>query len=347
MSSSQVPPISKAPAERTLLIAVTVLIVVAAVQVVAVGIALAPRIDFDKLGRSLAPRPAPPVAEAPPPAAAVAVAPVAPVDDNASQVNALLDEAKKFRDAGNFQGSLEARIEANRLVPNKPGVLLQIASDYASLGKDTEAINVLRKIVALPPGADPADAESITKARAGLAEMTGTGTGPDTGAAAEPAAEPAAPPASGDASVRDEVGIQAGSVMGIVDAKLLDGDPGQKKLRVSIKAASGQTIDPSKVEANVDFYEQDDHEQIVHNDAPHPAEWLSNPVDWANGDPEIFQLGYRMPLVNRGDLPPLQYYGYVIAIYYNGELQDQRADPPSLLNQYAPALHKDLPAATE
>jgi hypothetical protein len=48
-----------------------------------------------------------------------------------------------------------------------------------------------------------------------------------------------------------------------------------------------------------------------------------------------------MPPTDRGDLPPLQYYGYVVAIYYKGELQDQRAEPVSLLDQFAPPIHKE------
>ena len=53
--------------------------------------------------------------------------------------------------------------------------------------------------------------------------------------------------------------------------------------------------------------------------------------------------GDGLPLADRGDLPPLQYYGYVVGIYYNGELQDQRAVPVSLLDKFPPPIHKPLP----
>ncbi|HEY8902737.1 MAG TPA: hypothetical protein VIM48_03460, partial [Chthoniobacterales bacterium] len=149
------------------------------------------------------------------------------------------------------------------------------------------------------------------------------------------------------ASMRDDVGIPIGSVMGIVEAQLVDGDPGTKNLRVATKGAGGQQIDSRKFQATVDFYEKDDHDQIVHNDAPRPSEWLSAPVDWANSEPEIFQVKYRLPLADRGDLPPLQYYGYIVAIYYNGELQDERSDQPALLQQYPPPLHKELSAGNQ
>jgi hypothetical protein len=143
--------------------------------------------------------------------------------------------------------------------------------------------------------------------------------------------------------MRDDVGIPIGSVMGIVKAELLDGQAGHKNLRVSVKAGSNEKIDPTKFSATVDFYEQDDQAQVQRNTSPSPFEWLSSPIDWVDAAPEIFEVKYRLPPDDRGDLPALQYYGYVVAIYYDGELQDQRADPPALLEQNAPPLHKDAP----
>jgi hypothetical protein len=32
------------------------------------------------------------------------------------------------------------------------------------------------------------------------------------------------------------------------------------------------------------------------------------------------------------------YFGYVVRVYYKGDLQDMRADPVKLLNQYPPPL---------
>ncbi len=332
--SSSPQTITKPPAERTFHAAVVVLSLVAVVQAIASALALLPRIDFDKVGRP---------ASAAPSAAPVAAAPA--VDDPAllTQANALLDEGRRFRDEGNLRGAIQAVAEADRLVPNKPGILLQLASYHAMNGQDAEAADILQRIVALPPTGEPEDARFVAQAQSGLSQLAAAGVKPRASSAdASAAGAPAAVRTSED--MRDDVGIPIGSVMGIVEARLLDGAPGQRNLRVSMKGASSEQIDPSKVHATVDFYEQDDNAQILHNDMPRPSEWLSSPVDWAEGDPEIFQVKYRMPLEDRGDLPPLQYYGYVVAIYYNGELQDQRANPPSLLNQYAPPLHKDLPS---
>jgi hypothetical protein len=319
----------KAPAERTFVVAVTLLSLAAIAQLFAVVIALAPQIDLASIGHSLAPR----ATSAP---AAAPAAPAAVTAENAQQANALMNEAEQFRTEGNFRGALEAVTEADRLVPGKPGLMLQMAHDYVQLNKVPEAIAVLNRIVALPPSSDPTDAAYQEKARAAIAQLGGT-VAPASAAPAT-AAAPAAP-----ASPADDVGIPIGSVMGIVSADMVNGEPGQKNLRIATKAGRGQQIDGQKFVATVDFYEQDDHGQLQHNDAPQVTEWLSYPINWANGDPELFQTKYRMPPADRGDLPPLQYYGYVVGIYYNGELQDQRAEPVSLLDKFPPPIHKPLP----
>jgi hypothetical protein len=334
MSSPSAPTLTKAPAERTFVIAVTVLGIAAAFQVIAVALALAGTIDLEKLGRSLDRRST----------AATVASNIAADPGVAQQANSLMNEAQQFRAQGNFNGALQAVTEADRLVPGKPGIMLQMASDYAQMNRTPVAVAVLKRIIALPPSADPADAPYREQAQSGLAQLGGTDA---TAAPAAPPASVAAAPAPGDASagLRNDVGIPIGSVMGIIKAELVDAEPGHKNLRVATKADPSQRIDGQKFVATVDFYEQDDHGQIQHNESPQSTEWQSYPVNWAKGEPELFQTKYRMPPSDRGDLPPLQYYGYVVAIYYNGELQDQRAEPVSLLEQFAPPIHKD--AASE
>ncbi|HEY8899845.1 MAG TPA: hypothetical protein VIM61_05490 [Chthoniobacterales bacterium] len=329
MSSSSATTLPKPPAERTFVVAVTLLSLAAIVQLIAVAVALAGQIDFEKIGRSIAGRSVP--------APVASVAPAQPDAATMQRANGFMNEAQQFREKGNFAGALQAVSEADRLVPNKPGIMLQMASDYVQMGKNPEAIAVLNRIVAAPPSGDPADEAFREQARSGLTQLGAPASaGPATSASAAPAA-----PAADSNAMRSEVGIPIGSVMGIVKAELVDAEPGRKNLRVATKADSSQKIDPQKFVATVDFYEQDDHGQIVHNDAPQVNEWLSYPVDWASGEPEVNQVKYRMPPTDRGDLPPLQYYGYVVAIYYKGELQDQRAEPVSLLDQFAPPIHKE------
>jgi tetratricopeptide (TPR) repeat protein len=329
----------KPPAERTFVVAVTVLSLAAVGQLVAVVTALAPQLDLEKIGHSIVANRATAPAATPTPQASSAAADEA---SNAAVVNDLIAKGQQLEANGDYQGALDVMSQANQMMPGRAGILYGIALAQNALGKTADAIATLNKLVALPPSQDPADAPYRTQAQAALAQMGGAAP---TSAPTSGGNPPSAATAGNAASMRDDVGIPIGSVMGIVEAQLADGDPGTKNLRVATKGAGGQQIDSRKFQATVDFYEKDDHDQIVHNDAPRPSEWLSAPVDWANSEPEIFQVKYRLPLADRGDLPPLQYYGYIVAIYYNGELQDERSDQPALLQQYPPPLHKELPAA--
>lgn len=344
-------PIARPPAERTLFVAILLLCLVAFVQIVAAVIALVPRIDYDGIARAMESR-GTAAAQAPAPPSTPAVDAQAV---KAQQINSLLADAKQFEAARNFRGALQAYSEAARLDPNKPDLLYAIAQTQYELRQPDDSIATLKALLALPAAADPANADYVAKARNALTQLTAaaaaatprpgdsamTTESGDPASAAAPSTQGDAPPAA--AAMRDDVGIPIGSVMGIVNVELLNGEPGHKNLRVSIKAASGQKTDPAKVHATVDFYEQDDQGQIQRNTAPSPSEWLSSPVDWAESAPELFQVKYRLPVEEGANASPAQYYGYVVAIYYDGELQDQRADPPSLLEQNAPPLHKDLP----
>lgn len=342
MSPSSAPLMQKPPAERTFVVAVTVLSLAAVGQLVAVVTALAPQLDLEKIGHSIiASRAAAPTAAATPQASST----TADETSNAAVVNDLIAKGQQLEANGDYQGALDVMNQANQMMPGRAGILYGIALAQNALGKTADAVATLQKLIALPPSQDPADAPYRAQAQAALVQMGGVAPAASTPTAG---ASPASAATAGNAaSMRDDVGIPIGSVMGIVEAQLVDGDPGSKNLRVATKGAGGQQIDSHKFQATVDFYEKDDHDQIVHNDAPRPSEWLSAPVDWSNSEPEIFQVKYRLPLADRGDLPPLQYYGYIVAIYYNGELQDERSDQPALLQQYPPPLHKELPAGNQ
>jgi hypothetical protein len=326
MSPSSAPPLPKQPVERTFVVAVTVLGLAAVAQLIAVVVALAPELPVDQLRHAFATaRPAAAQTQTP------ATAPVGPDAATAEKAQRLIDQADQLRNQKDFQGSLTASTEADRLIPNSPGILYRVASAQSGLGDNASAVAVLKRIVALP-ATNPEDAPFIQRARAALVQLGGASA--VSTAPAKTAGAPAVP--SADQPLRDEVGIPIGSTIGIVEAKLADSDPGYKTLRLATKASASTPLESpgQNVTIVVHFYEQNDHGDIVETDSRLASDWVSSPVDWANGDIELLNVKYHMPPTDRGDLPPLQYYGYVVGVYYKGELQDQRADPVSLLDQF-------------
>lgn len=61
--------------------------------------------------------------------------------------------------------------------------------------------------------------------------------------------------------------------------------------------------------------------------------WLTEPVDWADGE-EIMEMTYYMPPLTEEEtiaFGSLTYYGYTAKLYYKGEPMDCHASPPVLL----------------
>jgi len=126
----------------------------------------------------------------------------------------------------------------------------------------------------------------------------------------------------------------SGPSLQIVNAKLLGSSEGSKKLQVSIKSNTRETIDVPQVKVQVYFYDQDNGE-IVPSKAQVTSTWLSPPVDWKKGEPELLEVQY----LPDGSSTDVSFAGYLVAIYYKGDLQDCRAEPGRLKKLFAPKYY--------
>ncbi|MDD5260671.1 MAG: hypothetical protein PHD76_02380 [Methylacidiphilales bacterium] len=89
-------------------------------------------------------------------------------------------------------------------------------------------------------------------------------------------------------------------------------------------------VDPGKLKIQLFFYNRVGDNKLV--PAKIEARFLSNPPDWSSGDTEILRARYfPMP---KGGAEKSFYYGYLIRVYYDGELQDEQADPLGLLRLF-------------
>ncbi len=117
----------------------------------------------------------------------------------------------------------------------------------------------------------------------------------------------------------------AGAVLGIVNARLEGLDEGAKRLQITIKASPREQVDVPQVKVQVYFYDDQDGE-IIPSKAQVTSTWASPPVDWKEGEPELLDVRY---LPESAD-PAVRFAGYVVAVYYKGDLQDYRAEPARL-----------------
>jgi hypothetical protein len=107
-------------------------------------------------------------------------------------------------------------------------------------------------------------------------------------------------------------------------------------LRVPIRAKPTEKISAGDVDIQVHFYDQIDGKSIVQTDADTSYRFASSPIDWASSDPETLEVDYSLqPPVGRAARPEKrEFHGYVVRLYYKGELQDVRYQPESLKDQF-------------
>jgi Putative Zn-dependent protease, contains TPR repeats len=336
MTASSGHPLPKAPAERTFVFAVALLVIVALIQIAAVIVAVAPNVRLDRLVATEQINENQLVATAvEQPVPAEVSAAVAAREDNVNQqINLLLDQADAFWEAGKIEESLQPLMEASRLRPDEPMIWASIARTQRALGRDAQAMAYLHRILADPKVQDPSHPDYEALRQHAQAELVDMGLADPSAVLPEAATRTASATSPAPANtMRDEVGIPIGSVMGIVETRLQDGEPGTKKLRIATKtSASVEVNDPMDVQTMVYFFEQNDHGDIMQTQSTVSPEWLSPPIDWKNSEPELLEVLYPLP-EGQGD-QPLQYYGYVVGVYFKGELQDVRAEPPSLAEQF-------------
>jgi hypothetical protein len=130
-------------------------------------------------------------------------------------------------------------------------------------------------------------------------------------------------PAASNAQPKDT------SVLGIVSARLEGSDEGSRKLTITIKADPKVPIDVPQVKVQVYFYDTDGSE-ITPSKAQVTSNWTSPPVDWKNGEMEILEVRYLSDSADSS----IHFAGYVVAIYYKGDLQDFRSEPGMLTKQF-------------
>lgn len=127
----------------------------------------------------------------------------------------------------------------------------------------------------------------------------------------------------------NEAGIQPGASLGIIDIQHVNGNDGEQILKIAIKSRPHTAISVPDVKVQVYFYDQQENE-IVASKSQVASRWLSSPVDWKDAKPELLEVTYH-PDINNLEA---HYMGYIVAVYYQGELQGYRADPVKLTKQF-------------
>jgi hypothetical protein len=319
----------KSPVGKTFLVAATILGLAALAQLVAVLVYFGPGLKETTVAA-----PAPPAEEAPsaPAEPVPASPPPASAEDDAqaaARVAELLAEAEKLGGGASPGDALVPLEEAQMLQPRNAEVLSRLAALHERLGQTELAEAAWQDLISLGP--DAGRFLEVAEIRLRLLK---------------PEAAPAETAAADALELRDQVGLQPGSLLGVVDLKLNDSNEGgaeTKDLRLAVKARPGETVDGRDVRINVTFYEMLNGE-IVPTMSRVQSMWFTTPVDWKDEGIEILEVKYEVPRLGPDGGPAPEYYGYVVNIYHRGQLQETRAEPVDLQELFPPPL-SELPAA--
>lgn len=320
----------KSPVGTTFIVAASLLGVAAVAQLVAVLVYFGPHFAEPKASVSPTPVTLPAEVAAMPVEAVPTAAPTPSAEEEQAAAEAaakekrlaeLMKEVEKLEDGSTPGDALIPLDEARTLEPRNPEILAHLAGLQERLGHNELAEDIWKQLLDLGP--DAGRYLDVAEIRLRLLRQQG-----------------AAATAGDNRELRDQVGLQPGSTLGVVDAKLTESQEGDhtiKNLRLAVKARPGEEVDGRDVRINVTFYEALNGE-IVPTTSRVQSMWFTTPVDWKDDGIEILEVKYEVPRMGPDGGPPPTFYGFMVNIYYRGQLQETRADPVTLQELFPPPL---------
>jgi hypothetical protein len=346
---------SSSPSDRTYSVAVGVIIVFAALEILAIAIHFGAEYRAERATLQSLKRPAAATS------AKVGTTPLPTQPDAPSSValsasDRLLKEANVLRERGDTANALARLQVASQRDPRNPQVLAEMAAIYESIQLFDRSNETWRKIQDLGPSAGPLYELADMKLRVGAAATPTAGVPMDT------AGKPL-----------DAEGLPEGSVFGVTSIETEQiPDPEAEtnlRLKIGIKKRQGVAIDHSKLRIMVLFYDSVENDKVVATDADVNYEWMNPKHDWVESNPETLIVTYlrskthaitseaalsaaaaavtpgkNSPRAKKhgepaastdslsGDSGRRRYLGYVIRILYDDKLQTVRAEPARLIN---------------
>lgn len=298
---------SKQPLGVTFIVAINVLALAAVVQVIAVAAYFINRATEERAKSS----------------PAVSAAENAAEEQVSPQENrAMLEAQELYRQAvvmetrGEETEALELLQKADEIMPSMPPIIARMGLLYERLGKKDLAAAQWQRIMDL--GDQAGDFRKEAEIRLRLLNPQEV-----IARVADDAAE---------TGLRDDMGLQPGATLGIVDVRMNDEPDGSKIVKVAVKSRPGEAIDVRDVKIHVSFYEEMNGE-IEQTNSQVVYEWLTAPTDWQEDNMEILQVRYTPHApgeIQENENAPRTYFGYMVLVYYKNQLQDFRADPGRL-----------------
>ncbi|HMF81509.1 MAG TPA: protein kinase, partial [Candidatus Acidoferrum sp.] len=134
-----------------------------------------------------------------------------------------------------------------------------------------------------------------------------------------------------------QIGVSQNSILAITETTLSEiTDPRAQThltLKIGVKPRPG-TQNGHVVRIKVDFYDLTKDNRLKPTNAKVSYNWLSSARDWTDATPKFLAATYVRP---KGQLPSSderRYGGFIVRVYFDGQLQDSRASPSDLLTLF-------------
>ena len=226
--------------------------------------------------------------------------------------NELVEQGKLLRGSGDTAGALVKFREAAGLDPGNALAIAEQAFTFEKMSLPDKAAEQWRRILSMGDRAgvyfSAAKAKLDTAVQGSIRQTAGKS--PDIAQGKQMAV--------GETTIAEEKDASAAKKF---------------TLSVPVRARVAEPISVRDLKLFVLFYERVDGKEISRTIANVSNRWASPPADWADGDTENLEVTYELAAASaRGERR--EYYGYIVRLYYRGELQDTKAEPASLSQKF-------------
>jgi eukaryotic-like serine/threonine-protein kinase len=137
-----------------------------------------------------------------------------------------------------------------------------------------------------------------------------------------------------------QIGVARDSILAITETTLSEStDPNAQdhlNLKIGVKPRPG-TQNGHTVRINVSFYDLTRDNKMEPTDARVGYNWLTSATDWSNATPKYLVATYVRPKAKMSSSDGRRYGGFIVRVYFDGQLQASRAAPPELLTLFSAA----------
>jgi eukaryotic-like serine/threonine-protein kinase len=132
------------------------------------------------------------------------------------------------------------------------------------------------------------------------------------------------------------IGVSQDTILAITETTLSEiTDPNALShltLKVGVKPRPGTQNGHARI--IVSFYDRTKDNKMKPTDARTSYSWLNASEDWTDATPKFLVATYVRPKTQSRSADGREYGGFIVRVYFDGQLQDARATPPELLTLF-------------